>query len=303
MNQKKSLISGILCIDKPSGLSSFDIIRRLRKRLGVRKIGHTGTLDPMATGLLVLVLGQATRLAPFIVEGQKRYLAEITFGFETNTYDAEGEVTTQSAESDRSALDASVVRAALPMFRGEISQRPPAFSAIKVDGKRAYALARKGESVELPHRSVNIYQLELVSNDRHVYTMDIRCSKGTYIRSLASDLGRAVGLGAHLSGLRRTEVGAFTIRDALPLDQVEADPLGALRDALRPVVSAVEHLNPVVVPAEGLKSIINGSAVHLGQLRPGLHRAMSPSGDLMAIVEADEAGIPSIKRGFPSPST
>ena len=303
MTNRKTAINGVLGIDKPAGLSSFDVIRKVRRALGIRKVGHTGTLDPMATGLLVLVLGQATRLAPFVVDGEKRYTASVRFGVETNTFDAEGEVTHKASHESINALNTQRIESALSLFRGEIMQRPPVFSAIKVDGKRSYARARNGEKFELPERAVHIHQLEVVSHRGPEWDFDIRCSKGTYIRSFASDLGQAVGTGAHLIGLRRTRVGSFHIDDTTSIEALFENPLEQLAQKLKPMVSAVHHLNPINVTADAVPGIRNGQAAHLGPLVPGLHRAMGPESELLAILEVGKSGIPTIKRGFPPPST
>lgn len=207
-------------IDKPQGMTSFDVVRRIRRAAGGRKVGHAGTLDPNATGVLPIAIGEATRLVDELVDSGKRYLAEVIFGSTTDTYDLEGTVT---SASDASGVDEAAVRAALAPYQGQVMQRPPAYSAVKRDGVAAYRAARRGEPLELEERPVTVYGIEVVEFDRSNAAaprviLDIRCGKGFYVRSLAHDVGQALGCGAHLGALRRTQVGLFVIEDATPLD-------------------------------------------------------------------------------------
>lgn len=213
MNQPQTP-SGILLVDKPAGITSFDCIRRLRKQLGVKKIGHAGTLDPMATGLMIFLVGSSTKLATSFLKHDKSYDAEITLGLNSSTGDKEGELT---AISEKIPIQAEV-EAAMAKFTGLIKQTPPAYSAIKIDGKAAYKRARSGEQVEIPEREVTIHSLKLVSYEYPVIKVSTNVSSGTYIRTLAEDIGKSLGTGAYLSNLRRTTIGDFNIDQAKPLE-------------------------------------------------------------------------------------
>ena len=214
-------MDGVLVCDKPAGLTSHDVVARVRRLAGQRRVGHGGTLDPPATGVLVMALGRATRLLPFLPTEPKRYLAEVSFGAETDTLDATGTVT---ATADAAAVDEARLRAALAGFVGPQLQVPPMVSAIKVGGERLYAKARRGEEVDRAPRPIVVHELELVgfsAGERPRATLAVACSGGTYVRSLAADLGRALGTLAHLATLRRTAVGRFTEHDAHTLAELE----------------------------------------------------------------------------------
>ncbi|MCB9506605.1 MAG: tRNA pseudouridine(55) synthase TruB [Myxococcales bacterium] len=210
-------IDGVIVVDKPAGPTSFDVIRQVRRALGTSRVGHTGTLDPLASGLLVVCAGWSTRLVPYLLEGRKRYVAEVRLGVATNTDDAEGEVI---AEIDPSAVTADAVVAALQAELGRRLQRPPAYSAIKVGGVRAYALARAGEEVDLAEREVDIYEVADIEHSGAAVRFEVEVGKGTYIRSLARDLGVRLGVGAHLTALRRTGNAPFGLSDAVALEAV-----------------------------------------------------------------------------------
>jgi tRNA pseudouridine55 synthase len=256
----------------------------------VRRIGHAGTLDPLATGVLVVAVGRATRLVEYVTDVDKAYLAEVTFGIETDTYDAEGTVT---FKRDASHLSREAIEGALGQFRGTIEQRPPAHSAISVGGKRLYQLARAGEVVEAPLRKVEVRSLELREWRPPVATVFLDCSKGTYVRSLAHDLGAALGTGAHLSALRRTRVGEYLVEDAVPLDQLEAQlKTGEWERSAIPLERAVSHLPAIELDASAQTELERGRQV---ALQPdSLHaagtlcRALSPDGRLVAMVRVIE---------------
>ncbi|MFW5942793.1 MAG: tRNA pseudouridine(55) synthase TruB, partial [Chloroflexota bacterium] len=199
-------MEGLLNVDKPLHLTSHDVVARVRRLCDTRRVGHAGTLDPLASGVLVLAVGRATRLLEYVVGQPKEYQARVRLGQETNTYDGEGEITAQRPVP----VTRADVEQALQQFRGDIAQIPPMYSALKKGGKRLYELARQGKEVEREARRVTIYDLEILTWDRPVLTVRVRCSTGTYIRSLAHDLGQALGTGAYLSGLRRTAIGAFS---------------------------------------------------------------------------------------------
>lgn len=212
-----SRLHGFLVIDKPAGWTSHDVVGRVRRLVGERKVGHAGTLDPAATGVLPVAVGDATRIIGFLSSASKTYLAEVTFGVETDSADIDGRVI---ATADATHVTAEAVEQALVQFRGPIEQIPPMHSAIKVDGKRLYEAARRGETVERAARPVTINELELTQWEAPVASLCVDCSKGTYIRTLATDLGDALGTGAYLSNLVRVRTGPFTIDEAWTLDQL-----------------------------------------------------------------------------------
>jgi tRNA pseudouridine55 synthase len=210
-------LNGLLFVDKPVGITSFDVIRRLRRVTGVRKIGHAGTLDPLASGLMIILFGTACKQAANYSKLDKRYKAEVRLGANSSTGDAEGALTEVSAR----VPSLGEVEAALVKLTGAIDQAPPAYSAIKIGGREAYKRARVGETVEMTVRHVNIYENKLERYEYPLVELDTRVSSGAYIRSLAEDIGRALGTGAYLSGLKRTEVGEFRLEDAIGLDEAD----------------------------------------------------------------------------------
>jgi tRNA pseudouridine55 synthase len=257
-------MDGVLVVAKPIGPTSHDVVGLIRRLAATKRVGHGGTLDPFASGVLPVFLGKATRLVEYHLGDRKRYRATVCFGASSTTDDLEGALTPAGGPvPDRSAVDAALER-----FRGEIEQRPPAYSAIKVAGRRAYAMARAGQSVELEPRSVTIDAIEIVSWDETtpgepVAVIDVACSAGTYVRSLARDLGAAVGSGAYLGALVRTASGPFTLDEATELDAVraaaEAGP-EALAALLQPIDAGLD-LATVVVPDGALTAIGRGQAI------------------------------------------
>jgi tRNA pseudouridine55 synthase len=230
--------SGLVVVDKPAGLTSHDVVARVRRLAGTRKVGHAGTLDPMATGVLVLGLNRATRLLGHLTLTDKRYDATIRLGVTTTTDDAEGEVV---ATRPTDGLTEDAVREALTAFRGEIEQVPSAVSAVKVDGKRGYARVRAGEQVDLPPRRVTIHELDVRAVALPSVDVSVHCSSGTYIRSIARDLGAALGVGGHLSALRRTAVGPFDLAGAHTLDDLaEHFSLTPIAEAARATFPALD---------------------------------------------------------------
>lgn len=212
-------LSGVLLVDKPSGWTSHDVVAKVRRILGQQRVGHTGTLDPNATGLLVLCVGRATRLAEFMTALPKTYEGEIALGARTATDDADGPVVERRPVPP---IDGARLRELERAFTGELLQRPPAFSAVKVEGERSYALARRGERVELPPRLVTVYELRLSASAPDRLGIRVRCSAGCYVRALARDIGEAIACGAHLATLTRTQVGVFRLSQAVTLDQLAA---------------------------------------------------------------------------------
>jgi tRNA pseudouridine55 synthase len=266
-------ISGVLIIDKASGMTSHDVVAQARRLLGIRQVGHFGTLDPFATGVLPLSIGKATRFAQFYLKSRKAYEGEICFGFSTDTYDATGKPTSEPAAPN---LDRGLLEKVFQEFTGRMMQAPPSFSAKRVGGKRAYELARQQKPVHLAPVEVEIYALELldVAADRARFAVE--CSGGTYVRSLAHDIGQKVGCGAHLGGLRRTAVAEFSQSRALTLERLaEATRDGKLKEILVPLEALLPDCPELVVRGREEKSVRHGHKFELAQaVRPA--RGSSP---------------------------
>lgn len=257
-------MDGILIIDKPAGITSHDVVARVRRILGTKRVGHTGTLDPFATGVMVILVGQATRLAQFLDKDEKEYEALVRFGFETETGDRTGERRDAAMQGRGDAVTREEIENALIGFRGEIEQVPPMYSAKKVDGKKLYEHARKGETIERKPVTVNIHELEMSEppasgdpgGDDFRIILRVVCSAGTYIRTLAEDIGRRVGVGAHLAELRRTRAGKFGLGQSLSLERL--DSLEDKRSALIPMEHAVSHLPGFILSSERIEKTKNG---------------------------------------------
>jgi len=281
---------GLVVVDKAAGWTSHDVVGKLRGVYGQRRIGHAGTLDPDATGVLLVGLGRVTRLMRFLQEAPKTYHARVVFGIATDTLDAAGAVLEQAEMSfTRAHLD-EAARA----FRGDIEQIPPMVSAIKVGGRKLYELARKGEEIERAPRPVRIYRLDIESLTPGPYpeaTMTVTCSSGTYIRSLAADLGTALGGCAHLGTLRRTAIGSFAVDQASPMEVIEKDPAAVL---LRPA-EAMRDLEPVTVSEEEARGVTHGATFVARNLLPDGAGdgpfAVLHDGELLAVYERRGAGV------------
>jgi tRNA pseudouridine55 synthase len=228
-------MEGVLLVDKPKGLTSHDVVYHLRRKLQIKKIGHAGTLDPMATGVLVMLIGKATRISQYLMSVDKVYEGEATLGVVTDSQDAEGEVMSTQPVPE---LTEARVREVMKGFLGDQYQTPPMHSAIKIGGVPLYKLARKGEEVEREPRFIRIAAFNLLSFATPKITFDLHCTKGTYVRTVASDLGQKLGCGAHLSALRRTGSGKFTIGQCMPLEQIEALSLPEIQKRLIPIYEA-----------------------------------------------------------------
>lgn len=283
-----SNVSGVLVVDKPVGLSSHDVVQIIRNGTKIRRAGHTGTLDPRASGVLVVLLGPAVRLSEYVSASEKRYQAVIELGITTDTYDLEGQITR------RSPVDISYdeFEQALQGFVGEFKQKPPAYSAIKVKGEKAYELARRGEEVELEPRLIQVHELELLDWDPPEAVIDIQCSSGTYVRSLAHDLGEKLGCGATLTGLRRTKNGRFGLRDAVSLRKLqESFANGDWYQYLIPAAEALGDWYTVELTVEQVDEVRHGHRVPaLDSGEEGKWaRAVSQEGELVALVEYDSA--------------
>ncbi len=270
-------VSGLLNINKPKGITSHDVVARVRKISGLRKVGHTGTLDPMATGVLLVCVGQATRLIEYIMPGRKQYRATIRFGSSTDTLDADGEVT---GHQDVSHLTATQLQQILPAFAGKIKQYPPIFSAIKKDGQPLYKRARAGETVEVPARFITIHKLSWVAWHKPDLTVDVVCSPGTYIRSLARDVGQAAGTGAHLAELVRTANGGWNVEQAVSLELL-AQSAENWRQYLHPCDAAITHLPKVVLSKQDAQHINHGRRIQLAQSSIEFSASRNPSGDVI----------------------
>jgi tRNA pseudouridine55 synthase len=264
--KKGNPVHGWVVLDKPQGMTSTQAVGAVRRLFDAQKAGHAGTLDPLATGILPIALGEATKTVPFAVDGQKTYRFTVRWGVETDTDDAEGTLTRESAERPTRAA----IESLLPQFVGEIMQVPPAFSALKIDGERAYDLARSGEAVELAPRQVLIDRLDLVdmpSADVAVFAAE--CGKGTYVRSLARDLGRLLGCYGHVIALRRTQVGPFGEDAAVPLEELRQAAEGdsadgaQLTDFLQPIEMALRELLEINVSQSDAARLARGQAVLL----------------------------------------
>ena len=280
--------SGVLIVDKPQGMTSHDVISRVRRLFGTRKVGHAGTLDPMATGVLVLGLERGTKFLAHVGAETKTYEATIRLGSATHSDDAEGDAVFVAPEGAVDALDDAALVAAVGKFRGDIMQRPSSVSAIKIDGKRAHQRVREGEEVSIPPRKVTVFSFDvagirrLVADGAPVVDVDVRvhCSSGTYIRALARDLGELLGVGGHLVALRRTEVGPFSLAQARTLEQLEHSPSLSLS-----LDEALTVCYPVVeVSAKEALDLSMGKWLEPRGLK-GVHAAVAPNGAAVALVK------------------
>jgi tRNA pseudouridine55 synthase len=283
-------LDGILIVDKPVGPTSHDIVALIRRFAATKRVGHGGTLDPFASGVLPVFLGRGTRVVEFHLADRKRYRATVCFGASSTTDDLEGEMTPATGP----AATRTQVEAALPSLTGPISQRPPAYSAIKVGGRRAYAMARAGETVTLAERQVTIHALDFLSWDdtdpeRPIAVLDVACSAGTYIRALARDLGEALGSAAYLGALRRTEAGPFPEADAISLDAIRAaaaDDPGAIARLLRPIDTGLGRFPDVALTSDETEAVARGQFIRPSAgFEPGAerYRLRAPDGALAAV--------------------
>ncbi len=294
---------GVLVVDKPAGPTSFDVVRHVRRLLRAEKAGHTGTLDPAATGVLAVCVEEAVKLQQFLAGGDKAYEATVAFGAATDTEDAEGEIVERA---DASGLGAAAVAAVLPRFLGEIAQTPPMYSAVHVGGRRLHEVARAGQSVDRAPRIVRIDALELLSFEPAQGGMArarlaVRCGKGTYVRTLAADLGRALSVPAHLAALRRTVAGPFDLSRALTLDEAGAlSQAGTLPERLIPPEEALGFLPEARLLAAQARDLAHGRALEALGVPSGLVRALDPEGQLLAVCSV-EGGMLRPVRVFPPP--
>jgi tRNA pseudouridine55 synthase len=290
--------SGILNVNKPVGPSSFAVVRTLRGLPGVVKAGHGGTLDPAADGVLPILINAATRVADFVHEWPKTYLATITFGFTSDTGDREGVI---SPVGDPGAVTRAAIEAALPAFTGRIDQVPPLYSALKQGGEALYRKARRGEQVERQPRPVEIHAISLLDYDAAsaVARLEVSSGRGMYVRSLAHDLGSALGTGAYLSGLTRTAVGPLSVGDAVPLATLTAAGEGWTRWLL-PMDLPLRNWPAVALDAAGVVAVRRGQPVPAPNITTGRYRLLGPDGDLLAWGEADATRRIQPRAVFPS---
>jgi tRNA pseudouridine55 synthase len=277
-------MQGVLNINKPSGMTSHDVVQKVRRIAQEKRVGHTGTLDPLATGVLVLCVGKATRIAQYLEAGEKEYDAVMRLGVTTDTLDAEGRVLETKQYTPpplQNIIDA------LARFRGEIMQQPPLFSAIKVGGIPSYKLARRGTAAVLTPRRVTIYRIDLAAYDDPFVRLRVRCSKGTYIRSLCADIGESLGMGAHLSNLVRTRSGRFSVENALSLEHLAEQ---GVEKALVPLDEALADFPAATVNEGDAGRVRHGNPVAFAAPAPGQGgriRVHDPSGNLLAIARAE----------------
>lgn len=283
----KNAISGVLVVDKPVGLTSHDVVQVVRKGTNIRRAGHTGTLDPRASGVLVILVGPAVRLSEYVSASDKRYQAVVRLGATTDTYDADGRILS-TAPVDK--ITEAQFEEALQSFVGEIEQVPPPYSAVKVKGRKAYDMARNGEEVDLAPRRIKVYSLELLEWAPPEAVVDVYCSSGTYVRSLAHDLGEKLGCGAHLIGLRRTKSGRFTLRDAVPLNRLrEAFEDGNWYQYLIPAAEALSDWPVIELGQDQMDAIRHGHRIPATEddhsASHTMARGVSEQGELVALLE------------------
>lgn len=282
-------LSGILNVDKPPDMTSHDVVDVIRRVSGQRRVGHAGTLDPMATGVLLVCLGQATRVAEYLMAGRKRYRASVVLGSTTDTYDAEGEVTSSGGRTD---FEQAEIEAALAGLLGVIDQVPPVYSALKQGGEPLHRRARRGEQVEVEPRRVEIDEIQLLDWQSPVLILEIACSSGTYVRSLAHDLGQRLGSGAHLGALVRLASGRFTLEEATSLERLEeAFRHGQEEQYLLPLDEALLDWPAIVVDGDEKQRLVQGQSIPARASKPaddGWARAYSNDGDFLAIVAYEE---------------
>ncbi|MDK8266776.1 tRNA pseudouridine55 synthase [Pseudomonas sp. SORGH_AS199] len=284
-------VHGVLVLDKPRGFSSNAALQKVRWLLNAEKAGHTGSLDPLATGVLPLCFGEATKFSQYLLDADKGYSTVAQLGVTTTTGDAEGEVLERRAV----AVDEAAIQAALPAFRGQIEQIPPMYSALKRDGQPLYKLARAGEVVEREPRSVTIARLELLALQEDRATLELACSKGTYVRTLVEDLGALLGCGAHVAELRRTQAGPFGLAQAISLEELEAvhaeGGSAALDRFLLPVDSGLEHWPLVQLTQHSAYYWLHGQPVRAANApKFGLMRVQDDQGRFIGIGEIDDEG-------------
>jgi tRNA pseudouridine55 synthase len=274
-------VDGVILLDKPTGASSNAVLQRVKRLLAARKAGHVGTLDPLASGLLPICLGEATKFSGSMLAADKEYEADLLLGATSTTGDAEGEITSRHPVN----VSYSEVKAVIEQFRGEILQTPPIFSALKRNGKPLYSYARAGETVEIAPRTVTIRSIALTEFNPPNVRFVVRCSKGTYIRVLGEDIGRQLGCGGLLAGLRRTGVGDYDVSSSVKFDVLEASSLQERRAMLRPIDSLVARLPKLELDRPSVRLVCTGRHVVLPEFSSGIHRLYDPNGGFLGVAE------------------
>ncbi|MCL2046365.1 MAG: tRNA pseudouridine(55) synthase TruB [Oscillospiraceae bacterium] len=293
-------MNGIIIIDKPTGWTSHDVVAKLRSTLKIKRIGHGGTLDPMATGVLPVFIGRATRAAQFIENANKVYTAGLRLGIITDTQDITGQILSSTETSVNAAdITATDIKKVFHDFLGVHKQIPPMYSAIKVDGKKLYELARRGEEVSRPARDIEIFSIEYINCIDGDYYFHVECSKGTYIRTLCHDMGAALGCGGVLSSLRRTRAGAFSIESSHKLDDVlAASDNGSIEDLLLPIDSLFQQHPSLMLDEMDTKRCKNGAAYNLPNYMDGIYRFYGPDNEFLLLGELNKGKMKTIKSFF-----
>lgn len=290
-------MNGIILIDKPQDWTSHDVVGKLRRLLREKRIGHSGTLDPMATGLLVVFVGRATRAVEFAESDEKQYIAGLRLGVETDTQDITGTVLCEKEQQ----VTEEELRAVLPKFMGEIDQIPPMYSALKVNGQKLYDIARKGGEVERKPRRITIHSLELADNSRLEqgdFCLDVTCSKGTYIRTLCHDIGEVLGVGGTMSSLRRVRAGGFHLKDALTIEQVaQAAEEGRAEELLLPVDSLFRQHEKLALTDKQTKRTLVGGQFSVS-VPDGMYRFYAPDGAFLALGKVEQGTASTVKSFF-----
>jgi len=285
----KNAISGVLVVDKPVGMTSHDVVQAVRNGTSLRRAGHTGTLDPRASGVLVILVGPAVRLSEYVSASDKRYQAIVRMGGKTDTFDADGKFTQDNQETVD--VTEEQFEEVLKTFVGEIEQTPPPYSAVKIKGRKAYEMARKGEEVELEPRKITVHHLEVLEWAPPEVVIDVHCSSGTYVRSLANDLGEKLGCGGYLVGLRRTKSGRFSLRDAVPLRKLqEAFDAGNWYQYLIPAAEALGDWPSIELSPDEVEGVRHGHRVQADAdaVVGNKVRGVSTQGELVALMECVE---------------
>lgn len=256
-------MKGILVVNKPINMTSHDVVAILRRKLGIKRIGHTGTLDPMATGVLPICIGNATRVSEYIMEQGKAYIAKMKFGKSTTTYDFTGE-TVES--SDRVIFSKEEIEEKLECFKGDILQKPPMYSAIKIDGKKLYEMARNGKTVDIPAREVKVYEINIISLNDEELELYIKCSKGTYIRSIIHDLGISLGSFAYMTALERVQVGKFKIEDSTDIFKIRDMELADVKKLLKETDSCLYNLDSFYISQNFKEKLLSGQKIDISKI-------------------------------------
>ena len=286
-------MNGIVLVDKPQGWTSHDVVAKLRGVYGLKRIGHSGTLDPMATGLLAVFLGRATKAVEYSEAAEKEYIAHLRLGIETDTQDTTGAVLKTTGQiPDRAALEA-----VLPRFRGEISQLPPMYSAIKVNGKKLYEIARRGGEVERQPRRITIHSLDLIGEESGDYILRVRCSKGTYVRTLCHDIGAALGCGGAMSALRRTRIGLYDVKDAHTMEELTSVTREAAESLVLPLESIFLEYPVIALTAVNEAHCRNGRDFTIAAA-DGIYRLHGQDGSFLMLAELKDHQVSALKRFF-----